>query len=117
VPLNAWGTPHSAIGNPWLFTGRELDEEAALYFYRGRYYSPALGRFTTRDPKDYAGGTDLYEYARGNPTKFTDPQGMLSIQMIDEWFWKDGAQCGEEHFIKWNFRNSSAPEKLHQKKV
>jgi hypothetical protein len=42
---------------------------------------------------------------------------MLSIQMIDEWFWKDGAQCGEEHFIKWNFRNSSAPEKLHQKKV
>src|SRR5262249_10115668 len=25
VPPNAWGTPHSAIGNPDLFTGRQLE--------------------------------------------------------------------------------------------
>src|SRR4029077_11645533 len=34
VPPNVWGTPHSAIGNPYLFTGRELDEETGLYYYR-----------------------------------------------------------------------------------
>ena len=33
VAQNAWGTPHSAIGNPYLFTGRQLDEEDGLYFY------------------------------------------------------------------------------------
>jgi RHS Repeat. len=27
----------SAIGNPWMFTGRELDAETGLYFYRARY--------------------------------------------------------------------------------
>lgn len=28
VTPNGWGTPHSAIGNPWMFTGRQLDDEA-----------------------------------------------------------------------------------------
>jgi len=56
VPLNAWGAPHSAIGNPWLFTGRQLDEETGTYFYRARYYDPTEGPFTSRDPMGYAGG-------------------------------------------------------------
>jgi hypothetical protein len=32
LPPNPWGRPHTAIGNPWIFTGRHLDEEAGLYF-------------------------------------------------------------------------------------
>ena len=35
----------SSIGNPYAFTGRRLDDETGLYYYRLRYYSPALGRF------------------------------------------------------------------------
>ena len=45
VPPNTWGTPHSAIGNPWMFTGRQLDEEDGLYFYRARITTAARGGF------------------------------------------------------------------------
>jgi RHS repeat-associated protein len=50
VPQNAWGTPHSAIGNPYVFTGQRLDEESGLHYYRARYYSASEGRFIDRDP-------------------------------------------------------------------
>jgi len=39
----------SQIGNPYYFTGRRLDVETGLYYYRNRYYSPLFGRFITRD--------------------------------------------------------------------
>ena len=49
---NASGTviPTSAIGNSFLFTGREYDPETGSYFYRARIYDPRLGRFLSRDP-------------------------------------------------------------------
>jgi RHS repeat-associated protein len=48
---NADGSPiaDSAIGNPYLFTGRRFDAETGLYHYRTRYLDPLSGRFTTRD--------------------------------------------------------------------
>jgi RHS repeat-associated protein len=39
----------SAIGNPYLFTGRRYDPESGLYYYRTRYLDPVAGRFTSRD--------------------------------------------------------------------
>ncbi|MDN3514597.1 MAG: hypothetical protein NG747_09365 [Candidatus Brocadia sp.] len=76
VPLNSWVTPHSAIGNPYLFTGRQLDEETSLYFYRARYYDCAKGRFIQRDPLGYVDGFNLYQYVRGRPTRYSDPEGL-----------------------------------------
>ncbi len=76
VPPNSWGTPHSGIGNPWMFTGRQLDEEAGLYFYRARYYDALKGRFLQRDSLGYADGMNLYEYGRDNPVAFADPSGL-----------------------------------------
>ncbi len=75
LPLNGWGTPHSAISNSFLFTGRQLDEESGLYFYRAQYYDTAKGRFLERDPAGYADGMNLYAYARDNPLFFTEPYG------------------------------------------
>lgn len=75
VPLNSWGTPHSAIDNPYLFTGRRLDEEAGFYYYRARYYDVDKGRFLQRDPLGYVDGMNLYEYVTGNPFVATDPTG------------------------------------------
>ncbi|UCG48260.1 MAG: hypothetical protein JSU94_00500, partial [Phycisphaerales bacterium] len=40
----------SIIGNPYYFTGRRLDGESSLYYYRARYYSPEIGRFLQTDP-------------------------------------------------------------------
>ena len=58
-----------------LFTQRENDGNS-LYYMRGRYYAPAIGRFISRDPAGFAGGFNLYEYAGDSPTNFTDPTGL-----------------------------------------
>ena len=71
---NVWGTPHSAIGNPWLFTGRQLDEETGLYYYRARYYNSDKGRFISRW-KDSDNDLNLYQYQYGRVTFYTDPYG------------------------------------------
>jgi RHS repeat-associated protein len=75
VPLNSWGTPHSAIANPYTFTGQRLDEETAIYFYRARYYDSIKGRFLERDPAEERDGSNLYEYVMSRPTYFNDPTG------------------------------------------
>jgi RHS repeat-associated protein len=76
IPQNAWGTPHSAIGNPYMFTGRQLDEETGLYFYRARYYDTAKGRFLQRDPLEYSAAVNQYEYVSDEPTFAVDPSGL-----------------------------------------
>jgi RHS repeat-associated protein len=75
-PLNSWGTPHSAVTNEWLFTGRQLDEETALYFLRARSYNSQKGRFLQRDPSDNQLGENEYEYVGDNPVNQTDPSGL-----------------------------------------
>lgn len=79
LAANGWGTPHSAIENPWMFTGRQFDEETGIYFYRARYYDPGKGRFLQRDPLGYVGGLSLYDYVEDNPIKFVDPEGTIPV--------------------------------------
>ncbi len=66
----------SAVANPYLYTGRRLDAETGLYYYRNRYQSPELGRFISRDPLGYHDGPNLYEYVAGSPTNSVDPLGL-----------------------------------------
>lgn len=40
----------SVVGNPWTFTGRRLDGETGLMYYRARMFDTGLGRFVGRDP-------------------------------------------------------------------
>lgn len=67
------------VKQPYAFTGRELDKETWLYFYRARYYDPAVGRFISRDP--FRGFLDIpvslnqYTYALSNPVRYNDPDG------------------------------------------
>ena len=81
VPVFDIDRPRSAIGNPWMFTGRQLDEETGIYFYRARYYDPIKGRFLQRDPSGYVDGMNLYEYVRNNPTNRTDPSGNFAFAL------------------------------------
>ena len=59
----------------YAFTGREWDAEAGLYYYRSRYYDPALSRFLSEDQLGIAGGINLYAYVEGSPTRYVDPFG------------------------------------------
>ena len=59
--------------NPLLYTGREFDAESGLYYYRARYYDPAIGRFLSEDPIGFdEGGVNLYLYASNNPVRYVD---------------------------------------------
>lgn len=62
----------------YAFTGREWDPEAALYYYRARYYDPSVGRFVSEDPLRFVDGVNPYRYARNNPLTWSDPTGLLS---------------------------------------
>ncbi len=82
---NGSGTiiPTSAVGNRFLFTGREWDQELGVYYYRARYYHPSVGRFNARDPLGQSMGANLYTYVKNNPLRFVDPTGLDVIVLND----------------------------------
>ena len=69
VPDNAWGTPHSAIGNPYMFTGRRLDEETGLYYYRARYYDCVKGRFFAEGSAGVCGWGKFIQICEQQPSQ------------------------------------------------
>jgi|GEM_PF-6643152 len=98
------------FGNPFLFTGREVDfldgGSLPLQYNRHRYYSQTLGRWTSEDPLgidptgylhqnylsamgQYKDGLSLYLYARLRPLQRQDPLGLLC---------KDKCKPGEIRF-------------------
>jgi RHS repeat-associated protein len=79
---DAWGKPQptASLGNlgQYGYTGREPDETGMMY-YRARYYDPAIGRFTQRDPIGFGGGINQYAYVSGDPVNGTDPGGNVAL--------------------------------------
>jgi RHS repeat-associated protein len=76
---NASGTvlSSSAVGNRFLFTGREYIAQIGLYDYRNRAYSPGLGRFLQTDPIRFdAGDINIYRYCGNDPGNGRDPMGL-----------------------------------------
>ncbi len=68
----------SAIGLTTGFTGRALDEETGLYYFRNRMYSPRDGRFVSRDPIGYVDGFSMY-------SGYYVPNGLDPWGLKDEW--------------------------------
>jgi RHS repeat-associated protein len=67
----------------YLFHGREYDQESGLYYFRARYYDPALGRFLNEDPLAFAGGSNFYVFVRNDPVNLLDPFGLRPC--TDDW--------------------------------
>jgi RHS repeat-associated protein len=75
---DAWGAPlENTTGSRFGFTGELTDN--GLVYLRARWYNPATGTFTSRDPFP---GVDTvpqslhpYAYTHNNPVNYTDPSG------------------------------------------
>ncbi len=92
------GTPLSetAVGNRYLFNGREWDADLGLYHYRTRYMDPKLGRFVSRDTIGLWGDSNNlgnpYTYLGNNPWSGVDPYGEGLFDVVStplEWFYRD----------------------------
>jgi RHS repeat-associated protein len=80
---NPYGEVMSVSGNRtsiYAYTG-EATDASGLTYLRTRYYSPADGRFLTKDPS--GAESNLYTYARGNPVNRIDPTGLFSKETIE----------------------------------
>jgi RHS repeat-associated protein len=62
--------------NYFRYTGRELDSETNLYYYRARYYDPTTGRFVSEDPIRFHGGLNYYRYVFNHSVNYRDPFGL-----------------------------------------
>ncbi len=67
--------------NSLRFAAREQDD-MGIYYFRSRYFDPALGRFISEDSFGPAGGSlNLYTYAANNPTLLLDPTGHEPVSL------------------------------------
>jgi len=66
----------SAIGNRYMWQGREYDAATGLYYFRARWYSPETGRWLSKDPIGISGGLNMYAFCGNNPVNFIDPFGL-----------------------------------------
>jgi RHS repeat-associated protein len=94
-----WSTEYTPFGSITLeegqldfkaaikFTGKDLDEDAGLYYYNARWYDSEVGRFISAD--SYKGELEnpqtlnLYVYTLNNPLIYVDLTGNYAIQ--DMW--------------------------------
>jgi RHS repeat-associated protein len=61
----------------YTYTGREIDSDVGLMYYRARWYDPQQGRFISEDPIGFNGrDINLYGYVWQNPLNYRDPLGL-----------------------------------------
>ena len=64
----------SSYAVEYTYTGRRLDLETGLYYYRHRMYHSQLGRFVSRDPVGYSDPRENCSYVRGRPKTNCEPR-------------------------------------------
>ncbi len=104
--IDSAGPPVSGWELRYRWTGREYDAETGWYYFRARYYDPAVRRFAQEDPIGYGGGSNVYAYGAGGPLEKRDPSGLRVVNLMAEingpsldLAFSDGGGGGEAHVL------------------
>lgn len=78
LQYDSFGRPVNGFApTRYTYTGREIDSDMDLTYYRARWYEPTQGRFASEDPIGFSGGdVNLYRYVGSSPVRFGDPLGL-----------------------------------------
>jgi len=76
-----YGEPNTTTGARFRYTGQQLIGPLNLYYYKARFYSPAIGRFLQTDPIGNKDDLNLYAYVGNNPINRTDPTGHAGVSV------------------------------------
>jgi RHS repeat-associated protein len=72
----------TAIGNRYLWQGREYSWKTGLYCFRARWYDPITGRWLSNDPIGINGGLNQYVFCANNPVNCGDPNGRNPVALL-----------------------------------
>jgi RHS repeat-associated protein len=78
IEYDPWGLPTfvgSETVQPFGFAGAIWLNHARFWHMGARDYDPAIGRWTSKDPLRFGGGSNLYVYAGNDPVNFVDVTG------------------------------------------
>jgi len=92
----------SAVGNRFLWAGKEYSFGTGFYYNRFRIYDPITGRFLSKDPSGISGGLNEFIYCYGNPVNFSDPDGLAVVQI-------SGTEANGQQLNLW-LRNPSTKQ-------
>lgn len=65
--------------NPFRYSSEYYDRELGMVYYNYRHYNPLDGRWLSRDPKEEAGGVNLYGFCSNNPVSRRDHLGLSEL--------------------------------------
>ena len=87
----------SALGNPWRYAEKPIDEETGLINFGFRYYDPSISRWISKDPAGFVDGPNLYAYCHNNPLLCCDPFGLESQVNEEQFYGEVEDHCFCEH--------------------
>ncbi|OQP39967.1 hypothetical protein A4H97_17270 [Niastella yeongjuensis] len=93
--ISTWNTSHfgetfveehsNTNRTPYLFNGKELDEETGLYYYGAGYYDPRTSIWQSVDPLSHKfPGWSPYSFAFDDPIRFADPTGAAPEDFVKD---------------------------------
>ncbi|OPY76597.1 MAG: tRNA nuclease WapA precursor [Syntrophorhabdus sp. PtaU1.Bin050] len=89
IDYDAYGSiindTNPSLSVPFGFAGGLHDRDTGLVRFGARDYDPTLGRWTAKDPIDFAGAdTNLYGYVANDPVGGVDPEGLQAALPVPQ---------------------------------